>query len=443
MKKICISVFTLFLLTAILFAVPVSAAKTETEGDWYARMEALYLRENTGAESLPAYAEEMYRWLIEQSSKEDGVLVSIGDNAAEYKSVRDNKTMWSYPVHTLTFFDLYGMSTEEIVAKLSRAAAPVIQLAENVLNAFRKDYPEIYWLNNQTRFDPLILITTSAGKTQAEITVSLTLKVDSPNAYECYDIRTDTSPDYDAAAERASAVLAAIGIADTSSDREKIRALNTWLTKNNGYSTASVFTDVHRNPLTALNGQSGENGPVCEGYAKAFKILCDQLDIPCVLITGDATNSLGQTGAHMWNAVKMKDGKWYGVDVTWNDPVVQGDESRPVSGSESEEYLLVGRDKLTSHVSVNYTDMECTIAFADSPVLASQDYREYTVSGTIAPADIETTITVLNRDGETVGSVTAVGRYTLSLDVEPGEYTLKVERPKYVTRTYTITLGGN
>lgn len=52
---------------------------------------------------------------------------------------------------------------------------------------------------------------------------------------------------------------------------------------------------------------------VCEGYAKAFKIFCDKFGIPCACITGDAD------GPHMWNYVKMDDGKWYLVDVTWDD----------------------------------------------------------------------------------------------------------------------------
>ena len=52
---------------------------------------------------------------------------------------------------------------------------------------------------------------------------------------------------------------------------------------------------------------------VCEGYAKAFKILCDEFGIPCALVSGDAS------GPHMWNYVQMEDGKWYLVDVTWDD----------------------------------------------------------------------------------------------------------------------------
>ncbi len=57
---------------------------------------------------------------------------------------------------------------------------------------------------------------------------------------------------------------------------------------------------------------------VCEGYAKAFKVLCDRFNIPTVLVAGYGVTSSG-SGGHMWNYAKMEDGNWYAVDATWND----------------------------------------------------------------------------------------------------------------------------
>lgn len=53
---------------------------------------------------------------------------------------------------------------------------------------------------------------------------------------------------------------------------------------------------------------------VCEGYAEAFKLICDREGIPCITILGE-----GGGGGHKWNYVKMDDGKWYLLDATWND----------------------------------------------------------------------------------------------------------------------------
>ena len=58
---------------------------------------------------------------------------------------------------------------------------------------------------------------------------------------------------------------------------------------------------------------------VCEGYAKGFKYLCDlsdfQGDVGCALVNGMMYYGTGE-GRHMWNSLKMPDGKCYLVDLT-------------------------------------------------------------------------------------------------------------------------------
>ena len=52
---------------------------------------------------------------------------------------------------------------------------------------------------------------------------------------------------------------------------------------------------------------------VCEGYSKAFQILCNKADIDCIQLMGivDSDN-------HVWNCVKIGV-DWYQIDVTWDD----------------------------------------------------------------------------------------------------------------------------
>lgn len=64
--------------------------------------------------------------------------------------------------------------------------------------------------------------------------------------------------------------------------------------------------------------------PVCDGYSKAMKLVCDLLDIPCLCVSSPT---------HMWNNVKMDDGLWYNLDLTWDD----GLYNKPV-----DTYFLVG-----------------------------------------------------------------------------------------------------
>lgn len=53
---------------------------------------------------------------------------------------------------------------------------------------------------------------------------------------------------------------------------------------------------------------------VCQGYSEAFQVMCNYLKIPAACITGTANG-----GGHMWNGVLMDDGKWYVLDITWDD----------------------------------------------------------------------------------------------------------------------------
>ena len=75
----------------------------------------------------------------------------------------------------------------------------------------------------------------------------------------------------------------------------------------------SVYGDTdndlaHTAYSALISGDQHE--PVCDGYSKAFKIVCDLIDIPCT--TPSSVN-------HMWNNVKMENGLWYNVDLTWDD----------------------------------------------------------------------------------------------------------------------------
>ena len=99
---------------------------------------------------------------------------------------------------------------------------------------------------------------------------------------------------------------------------------------------------------------------VCEGYAKTFKYLLDYLQIPCILVIGDAENSAGNNEKHMWNYVFIND-EWYGVDVTWDDPIISGDGK--LSNESRYKYFCKKSDFNDNHfskgvISINGTEFE-------------------------------------------------------------------------------------
>ena len=59
----------------------------------------------------------------------------------------------------------------------------------------------------------------------------------------------------------------------------------------------------------------------CEGICKAAKMILDRLNIENFIAIGDATSG-GQTLAHSWNMVKVKD-RWYHFDFMWDLSLAQ------------------------------------------------------------------------------------------------------------------------
>lgn len=105
------------------------------------------------------------------------------------------------------------------------------------------------------------------------------------------------------------------------SDYDKVRSLHDYLKSTLEYDTlaASSNRPNERNIAEAHNivGALLKNKCVCEGFAKAFKFLCDKINLECWVVTGKGSSSIG-SGPHAWNIVKI-DGYYHHVDVTWDN----------------------------------------------------------------------------------------------------------------------------
>lgn len=149
------------------------------------------------------------------------------------------------------------------------------------------------------------------------------------------------------------------------SDYDKIKEVHYWLVNNIEYDSNLEAEEPY-----SISGALTEGKAVCEGYARAFKYIMDGLGIPCVLVSGTATNSSGLTESHAWNYVYLND-QWYAIDVTWDDPIIIGDGYIP--DDTMYQYFLKGRNTfLTTHVEDGYlTDNSLEFRF---PELSSSDY---------------------------------------------------------------------
>ncbi len=136
------------------------------------------------------------------------------------------------------------------------------------------------------------------------------------------------------------------------------------------YLAAHVLYDADSaRPHIAL-GALIDGRAVCDGYAKAVKLLCDARDIPCIVVAGDAMQNY-KTESHAWNYVQMEDGKWYALDITWDD---RGDHAVT-------SYFLVGAESIVNGNPFSSTHLPKGI-FSDGtyepfvlPVLATNRYQ--------------------------------------------------------------------
>ncbi len=121
---------------------------------------------------------------------------------------------------------------------------------------------------------------------------------------------------------------------------EKAKAVHDYLV------TYVVYDGSDQTRCHTADGALVDHRAVCDGYAKAFMLVMQSLGYPCQLVYGWAGEY------HAWNVVCL-DGVWYQVDVTWDDPYINGVGYGYGDGSNlSYSYFLLNDATMYSNHSV-------------------------------------------------------------------------------------------
>lgn len=133
-------------------------------------------------------------------------------------------------------------------------------------------------------------------------------------------------------------------------DEEKVKYINRYIVNNARYayeefaagkttlpSGLSIF-----DPFALLEDGRG----VCAAYTKLFEIIASKAGLECKSIVGTADSTVGWI-SHSWNLVKI-DGKWYHIDVTWNDTDLP-------DGYGMYDYFLIGNTDIAKDHKWNKT----------------------------------------------------------------------------------------
>jgi len=197
-------------------------------------------------------------------------------------------------------------------------------LMSSVLN----EHPDLYFVNRNYK----VTIATGSDGTTSVAGIQVTY---------------DTSYDDDAFNANTKDALACVS--DSMSDFEKAAALHDYLAVNTEYDYdnlhAGKVPTVSHNAYGALvNGIA-----VCEGYALAYKYLLGKAGIESYIVTSKTMN-------HAWNMVKL-DGKYYHVDVTFDDPV------RDIVGRVTHTFMFCSDDTLKEHSDWTVTSGSGTVDY--------------------------------------------------------------------------------
>lgn len=218
------------------------------------------------------------------------------DSSSETNS--DNNVLTSYGYNNLSsdkLKELYVLIDEYAASASSKDISVEYNLSEKDLSetieAYKNDHPEVFWL--KSKFSYL----NDDGNTYLTLEYNVdALKLDEEKS----NFNQELQKAVDGAPENASYYELEIYAHD-------------YITKNCVYNEeAAKQKDSIENSNDAY-GVFVRKTAVCEGYARAFQLLCNKFGIDCVNISGEGEGEL-----HQWNCVKL-DNEWYEVDVTWDD----------------------------------------------------------------------------------------------------------------------------
>lgn len=250
-----------------------------------------------------------------------------GNNAT---SDDENKVVPKYVYNTLSddekvIYDkiLTGIENFETEVDLG-AEYPTETVTKIFKNVFYQE-PEIFWFlatNEQFR---------TAGDTMSKVVLEF--------RYDKDKSATMKEEILDALAEIEAT------FPENANDIDKVTAIHDYLINNTEFSKDNVYSKNAYGPLVAGFAQ-------CEGYAKGLAYACNYFGIENVRITGTKWDG----NSHAWTKVKI-DGKWYNVDVTWDDPEI-------ANGGQllRHNYLFVPDEAINDKTHIVICDFEPPVA---------------------------------------------------------------------------------
>lgn len=360
---------------------PVSAAES-TENNYGYYYNNLTVKNSSGAEQEYTLAKKFYKAFEEMNA------------AGDFK---DGKVSYSLTEHDL----VTGAEIEKWVMDGDLTIPKAFSAARDT---FLSDHPEIFYID-------FYKLTISAARVSGEYKAYIdsgrdaniyqdggfTSEAEVNKAIEAFDTKVDKIV---ADAEKVTDEYG------TAKEILQIKYVNKVLAESIEYDYGAL-NDYLENGSMASSGafiESAYGGLVvgkcvCTGYSRAYKVILDELGIPCIVVKGNTAgkdekgNTTGGSVGHAWNYVwaetpkaeenkkarAYEGGKWYAVDVTWNSAAKDKNKYTLMSAtttlkdrnldpviSSSGYELKYPELSETSYGSTNSDSLNCWISYTES-----------------------------------------------------------------------------
>ncbi len=201
---------------------------------------------------------------------------------------------------------------------------------QSAIEAYTYDNPDVFYLSPNKMYLNIETTTYSSGATY-------NVFINSGSEKNYFTDEFSSEAQVESAISQIEQVKNTLVSRRTGNTYDDIKMVHDYLINNIEYDTTISKANIYD-----VYGALVNHVAVCEGYARSFKYILDEMGIPCVLVIGTGTNSRGETERHAWNYVEVQ-GNWYAVDCTWDDPVVVGGGT--VSESSKYKYFLKGSNE--------------------------------------------------------------------------------------------------
>lgn len=179
--------------------------------------------------------------------------------------------------------------------------------ADMVYYLVKEDYPEFFWWGNGTYINYVYeggnKIAKIAFVGEAEDSEGKPPIIANVYTFDTRDEIVAAKAEFDAKVDEIAEQTAGM------SEYESELFFHDWIALNTSYDDEDEAVHNHDAFGAIMTGTA-----VCESYTRAMQVLLNKKGIENYTVSG---TSKGE--GHTWNVVKLDDGKWYQVDVTWDD----------------------------------------------------------------------------------------------------------------------------